>query len=183
MYLLGKRIVQLQASLALVQTPETGAKTHPPKDEYGREPFSHPALQGLNNLSLNTKSILTDRSKVAELAHKYDMPKVLRWSPRDVGYLRCWGASFLAWLLVVADELSLAHRPGYLGHRSRPGTNHVRRHRCYLVGERRTHGQQAGAGADTGALGTQDGLLILQLPDKRLGGKMASGAFAGRYHV
>lgn len=81
---LGKRIVQLQASLALVQNPENAPTTNPPKDKYGREPFVHPALQGLNNLSLNTKSFLTDRAKVAELAQKYDMPRVLRWNPRDV---------------------------------------------------------------------------------------------------
>jgi large subunit ribosomal protein L15 len=79
----GKRIVQLQASLALVQNPEA-TNTSTPTDPHGRTPFSHPALDGLRNLSPETKSFLTDRSKLAELAQKYEMQKVLRWTPRKV---------------------------------------------------------------------------------------------------
>ncbi|KAJ5796926.1 uncharacterized protein N7518_005466 [Penicillium psychrosexuale] len=94
---LGKRIVQLQASLALAQdAPYTGAA--PKKDEYGRVPFTHPALDGLNNLSGETKKILTERSKLAELANKYELQKVLRWSPRMPNDLRASGI-----------ELVLAH--------------------------------------------------------------------------
>lgn len=79
----GKRVVQLQASLALVQNPEI-ARARPQKDQYGRVPFAHPALDGLKNLSSQKKSFLTDRRKMAELAQKYDMQKVVRWQPRDV---------------------------------------------------------------------------------------------------
>jgi large subunit ribosomal protein L15 len=82
---IGKRIVQLQASLALVQNPEAvnvAVKT----DSHGRTPFSHPALDGLRSLSSETKSFLTDRSKLAELAQKYEMQNVLRWTPRKVRY-------------------------------------------------------------------------------------------------
>lgn len=74
--------MQLQASLALVQNQTAGAR--PQKDQYGRVPFAHPALDGLKNLSSQKKSFLTDRRKMAELAHKYDMQKVVRWQPRDV---------------------------------------------------------------------------------------------------
>ncbi|KAL4902378.1 hypothetical protein BDW74DRAFT_158431 [Aspergillus multicolor] len=78
---LGKRIVQLQASLALAQSPPN---THgqPAPDRYGRKPFEHPALEGLDNLSDNLKRYLTDKSKLAEVARHYDLEKVLRWSPR-----------------------------------------------------------------------------------------------------
>ncbi|KAJ5482617.1 hypothetical protein N7475_001429, partial [Penicillium sp. IBT 31633x] len=95
---LGKRIVQLQASLALAQgVPSAGAA--PQKtDEFGRVPFTHPALDGLNNLSGDTKKILTERSKLAELANKYELQKVLRWSPRKPNDLRASGL-----------ELVLAH--------------------------------------------------------------------------
>ncbi|KAF9894877.1 hypothetical protein FE257_004498 [Aspergillus nanangensis] len=78
---LGKRIVQLQASLALAQSPETNA-ANTVADTFGREPFVHPALDGLPNLSPNTKNFLTSKSKLAELAQKYELEKVLRWSPR-----------------------------------------------------------------------------------------------------
>ncbi|KAL4988766.1 ribonuclease-III-like-domain-containing protein [Aspergillus falconensis] len=78
---LGKRIVQLQASLALAQSaPNTYGQPAP--DRYGRKPFEHPALNGLENLSINTKRLLTDKSKLAEVARQYDLEKVLRWSPR-----------------------------------------------------------------------------------------------------
>ncbi|KAJ5908291.1 hypothetical protein N7495_000973 [Penicillium taxi] len=87
---LGKRIVQLQASLALVQNPPT-EKTASRIDEFGRKPFSHPALEGLGNLSSQTKSFLTDRRKLAELAQKYELQKVMRWSPRKPEDLRASG--------------------------------------------------------------------------------------------
>lgn len=79
----GKRIVQLQASLALVQNPGAASTAAEP-DEFGRVPFTHPALDGLKNLSGRTKSILTDRSKLGELAQKYKMLEVLRWAPKQV---------------------------------------------------------------------------------------------------
>lgn len=90
---LGKRIVQLQASLALAQgAPSASAASAQQADEFGRVPFTHPALDGLNNLSGETKKILTERSKLAELANKYELQKVLRWSPRKVclDVLRFW---------------------------------------------------------------------------------------------
>lgn len=79
----GKRIVQLQASLALVQSPSNAAKSATP-DAYGRVPFTHPALDSLDNLDYNTKSFLTSKTKLSELAHKYDMQRVVRWCPRKV---------------------------------------------------------------------------------------------------
>lgn len=82
--------MQLQTSLALAQRPSSNSAAK--VDEHGREPFSHPALEGLANLSPKTKSILTNRSKLAELAQKYDLQKVVRWEPRNVSFaltLRC----------------------------------------------------------------------------------------------
>ncbi|PYH48835.1 mitochondrial 54S ribosomal protein mL57 [Aspergillus saccharolyticus JOP 1030-1] len=76
---LGKRIVKLQASLALVQSP---APSPPTRDSYGRKPFEHPDLEGLANLSYNTKNFMTHKDKMATLAQKYELEKVLRWSPR-----------------------------------------------------------------------------------------------------
>ncbi|KAJ5182571.1 hypothetical protein N7492_000187 [Penicillium capsulatum] len=94
---LGKRIVQVQASLALVQNPST-ASTTPTKDDFGRTPFTHPALDGLKNLSGATKGALTDRTKLAELAQRYKLLEVLRWAPKTPGNLRASGS-----------ELVLAH--------------------------------------------------------------------------
>lgn len=100
---LGKRIVQLQASLALVQSPNIASATAT-KDEFGRTPFTHPALNGLKNLSSETKSALTDRTKLAELAQRYQMLEVLRWSPKMVCFP---GLRWMAWLLIA----SIARQP------------------------------------------------------------------------
>lgn len=78
----GKNVVQLQASLALVQNPSAAASSKP--DPYGRETFSHPAVNGLRNLSSRTKNALTDRKKLADLARTYETQKVVRWNPRMV---------------------------------------------------------------------------------------------------
>ncbi|KAL1981910.1 hypothetical protein VTN96DRAFT_2039 [Rasamsonia emersonii] len=87
---LGKRIVQLQASLALVQDAGNFARKVP-EDPHGRQPFTHPALDGLNNLSSNTKGFLTSKIKLSELAQKYDLQKVVRWCPRMPNDLRASG--------------------------------------------------------------------------------------------
>ncbi|KAJ5272542.1 hypothetical protein N7478_007667 [Penicillium angulare] len=87
---LGKRIVQLQASLALAQNP-TASSTSAKEDAFGRAPFSHPALDALRNLSPKTKNSLTDRSKLAELAQKYNLQKVIRWEPRNPNNLLASG--------------------------------------------------------------------------------------------
>ncbi|KAJ5345404.1 hypothetical protein N7452_003408 [Penicillium brevicompactum] len=99
---LGKRIVQLQASLALAQNVPAGAQGASPaeKDEFGRVPFTHAALDGLNNLSSETKKVLTERAKLAELAEKYDLQKVVRWSPKRPDDLRASGIE-----LVLANTL------------------------------------------------------------------------------
>ncbi|KAL4805943.1 ribonuclease-III-like-domain-containing protein [Aspergillus unguis] len=78
---LGKRIVQLQTSLALAQSPPNtfGSATVDPIE---REPFAHPALEGIDNLSANTKRYLTDKARLAEVAQQYELLKVLRWWPR-----------------------------------------------------------------------------------------------------
>ncbi|KAL3445255.1 ribonuclease-III-like-domain-containing protein [Aspergillus insuetus] len=93
---LGRRIVDQQASLALVQSPPN---THPvAPDTYGREPFTHPALDGLDNLSSSTKKYLTSKVNLAKVAQEYELQTVLRWTPRKPGNLRSSGL-----------ELVLAH--------------------------------------------------------------------------
>ncbi|OJJ78416.1 mitochondrial 54S ribosomal protein mL57 [Aspergillus glaucus CBS 516.65] len=86
----GKRIVQLQTSLALVQNPANSAGPVA-EDPHGRQLFAHPALEGLDSLSDSTKVLLTGKTKLAQLAQKYDMQNVLRWSPRKPNNLAASG--------------------------------------------------------------------------------------------
>ncbi|KAL2809760.1 ribonuclease-III-like-domain-containing protein [Aspergillus granulosus] len=91
---LGKRIVMLQASLALVQSPAN--TTHPvTPDPYGREPFTHPALDGLSNLSVPTQQYLTSKQHLAKLAQEYELHEVLRWSPRKPHNLQTSGLALV----------------------------------------------------------------------------------------
>ena len=75
--------MQLQTSLALVQGGGSAKKPVTP-DVYGRTPFTHPALDGLDNLSSYTKGFLTSKWKLADLARSYELQNVVRWSPRVV---------------------------------------------------------------------------------------------------
>lgn len=77
---IGKQIVLLQASLALLE----GSPSRPPHDRYNRRPFDHPALDGAEILSSGTRGELLDKKAVAELASQYGLPQVLRWLPKNV---------------------------------------------------------------------------------------------------
>lgn len=87
-YIIGKWIVQLQASLALVRdTPS--AQTIPEKDSYDRTPFQHPALEGLESLTDDARSHVVSKKQLAQLGQKYGLQDVVRWEPKNVSNL-CW---------------------------------------------------------------------------------------------
>ncbi|KAL8867377.1 MAG: hypothetical protein Q9174_005704 [Haloplaca sp. 1 TL-2023] len=78
---LGRRIVELQASLNILAMSTTIPEPAV-RDEYGREPFKHPALAGLAGLTLQRKNAILDKKRTARLAEKYGLTEVLRWKPR-----------------------------------------------------------------------------------------------------
>jgi len=83
---LGRRIVQLQASLALIQGGERSPNPH--QSSADRIPFTHPSLTGLHNLSSNMKNYLTSKLKLSELARVYEAGEVIRWQPKRPARLR-----------------------------------------------------------------------------------------------
>ena len=88
MYYAGRRIIELQTSLALVHGPSS-ARPAPTVDEYGRMPFQHAALEGLEGLSTgeNAKYHFLNKDRVAQLAESYGLDDVVRWKPKNVRYL------------------------------------------------------------------------------------------------
>ncbi|KAK0510534.1 hypothetical protein JMJ35_006966 [Cladonia borealis] len=78
---LGKRIVDLQTSLALLQNPST-RQIPPMQDQYGREPFRHPALEGLEGITEHGKATILDKHRVGGLAEHYGLDAVVRWKPK-----------------------------------------------------------------------------------------------------
>lgn len=90
---LGKRIVDLQTSQALLSAPQVekwplDAKGRPLPDKYGRRPFLHSALNGLPALSEEAKSRVLDKTRLANLAERYGLDKVARWKPKRADNLQ-----------------------------------------------------------------------------------------------
>lgn len=81
--MIGKWIVQLQTSLALVQKSPT-PRANPEIDSYNRKPFGHPALAGLEDLTHEARSQVINKKSLAQLSHKYGLQPVLRWAPKNV---------------------------------------------------------------------------------------------------
>ncbi|MCJ1241829.1 hypothetical protein MMC14_009835 [Varicellaria rhodocarpa] len=78
----GKRIVDLQTSIALVNT-STATLAPPVEDQYGRMPFQHPALERLPLLNNETLHTSKELSRVASVAVKYRLIDVIRWEPKS----------------------------------------------------------------------------------------------------
>ena len=76
--------MNLQTIVALLHS-ETATQTQsPPSPSDDREPFAHPALDGLANLTdASIRDVLT-RSRLAQLASQMGMREILRWKPRMV---------------------------------------------------------------------------------------------------
>ena len=76
--------MELQTSLTLLHassvtpSPET-------QDQYGREPFRHPALDGLAGVSVESKCHILKMARTAQLGEKYGLDTVIRWKPKRVG--------------------------------------------------------------------------------------------------
>ncbi|KAI9679151.1 MAG: hypothetical protein M1822_007361 [Bathelium mastoideum] len=81
----GKRVVDLQTSLALLDAPnpKTPGSSSSEPDEYGRTPFQHPYLKGLDNLTDGAKAKALEKSRLAQLAQSYGLAKVIRWKPKN----------------------------------------------------------------------------------------------------
>lgn len=75
---LGKRIVDLQTSLALLSSPSPPlTSAFDPNHVY-----SHPSLEGLENISVQNKMQALDKVRMAKLAGMYGLDGVVRWKPK-----------------------------------------------------------------------------------------------------
>nr|POE87326.1 hypothetical protein CFP56_29915 [Quercus suber] len=80
---LGKRIVDLQTSLALLRSPAAPRPTPPASQVY-----QHAALENIENMSPAARSSALDKARLAGLAMQYGIGKVMRWKPRKTDDLR-----------------------------------------------------------------------------------------------
>jgi large subunit ribosomal protein L15 len=89
MLVLGRRIVELQTSQALINSPQEtqwprDAKGTPGADEFGRKPFLHPALGGLQGLTDAVEGAVLSKARLSLLGVRYGLDKVTRWKPKRV---------------------------------------------------------------------------------------------------
>jgi large subunit ribosomal protein L15 len=89
---LGKRIVELQTSLAFLSVARpAGIENLADADQFGRMPYRHNALANLPRLSEDAKRDALDKKRVARLAQEWGLDKVTRWKPRRVDNLQSSG--------------------------------------------------------------------------------------------
>lgn len=107
---LGKRIVDLQTSLALLAQPDLPEIPRTSKD--GREPFRHPAMDILTKLSRELRQDHTRQLRIAGLAMDFGLQGVVRWKPRVVADLNKSGLHFVLAQALYAMVGALALQKG-----------------------------------------------------------------------
>lgn len=75
--IIGKRIVDLQTSLALLDAPLM-------KRQHNPQMFHHPDLSSLDNLTEHNKTGVVDRMRLSGLARQHGLHEVVRWKPKEV---------------------------------------------------------------------------------------------------
>lgn len=83
----------MQTSQALINSPQVktwprDASGEPKVDNFGRRPFLHPALNGLEGLTNEAESAVLDKTRLAQLAERYGLDKVTRWTPKRADNLQ-----------------------------------------------------------------------------------------------
>jgi large subunit ribosomal protein L15 len=91
----GRRIIELQTSQALIHSPQENqwprdAKNQLVPDRYGRTPYVHPALAGVQGLTDEAEGMALDKTRLAQIAERYGLDKVTRWKPKRVGLHYKW---------------------------------------------------------------------------------------------
>ncbi|KAF2023654.1 hypothetical protein EK21DRAFT_118565 [Setomelanomma holmii] len=90
---LGRRIVELQTSQALINSPQENywprdGKGMSEPDKFGRRPFLHPALNGLQGLTDEAEGAVLNKTRLAPVAERYGLDKVTRWTPKNAENLK-----------------------------------------------------------------------------------------------
>jgi len=88
---IGKRIVDLQTTLAMLTTTTSARYLKDYKDPYGRQPFEHPALEGIETLNGGARDYFTHHKQLSALAQNYGFQDVVRWVPKRPDNLNASG--------------------------------------------------------------------------------------------
>ncbi|MCJ1285463.1 hypothetical protein MMC26_004803 [Xylographa opegraphella] len=83
----GKRIVDLQSSLAILSSHAATGSPAPPPDSFEREQYQHPALDSIPQLTEEVRKDITSRKRISDIAQRYGLLSVLRWKPKKASDL------------------------------------------------------------------------------------------------
>ncbi|KAF2403115.1 hypothetical protein EJ06DRAFT_489936 [Trichodelitschia bisporula] len=108
---LGRRIVELQTSLALLAPGAESVELGAP-DAHGRRPYAHPALAPLEHLSQGAKRRVLDKTRLAQLGDTYGVTGVMRWRPKKAENLRGSGQEVVVTQTIYAIIGALALEQG-----------------------------------------------------------------------
>lgn len=87
---LGRRILHLQTTVTqLHSASDKGPSASSSSD--GRVPFTHPALEGLNNATSIPRAEILSRERLGGLARQMGLAEVIRWKPRDPSHMSASG--------------------------------------------------------------------------------------------
>ncbi|KAK3115972.1 hypothetical protein LTR53_004144 [Teratosphaeriaceae sp. CCFEE 6253] len=81
---LGKRIVDLQTSLALLHAPPTPGLIDP----NDRTIYHHAVLEGVDSMTAYNKAQVLSPGRLAQLARSYGLDAVVRWKPKKSNNLQ-----------------------------------------------------------------------------------------------
>ncbi|KAL3423136.1 54S ribosomal protein L15, mitochondrial [Phlyctema vagabunda] len=86
----GRRILNLQATLALLESP-VASQTQSLESDARREPFRHPDLDGLRNITDVQLSDILTKERLSGFAAQVGLPRVVRWKPKSPDNLSASG--------------------------------------------------------------------------------------------
>ena len=79
---LGKQAIVLEVTKNIISSQPPQA----PADPFGRQPFEHPSLAGLENFAVKQPHDVISREALHKLGMEVGLLKVLRWKPRLVSW-------------------------------------------------------------------------------------------------
>lgn len=106
----GKRITELQTSLALLDAPQPSIPAK--QDPFHRSIEEDQPLSGIENVTSRLVARSIDKARLAELAERYGLDKVIRWKPRQVHRLKSSGMETVLAHTIYAIIGAVALRKG-----------------------------------------------------------------------
>ncbi|KAL1839095.1 hypothetical protein VTJ49DRAFT_1863 [Mycothermus thermophilus] len=106
----GRLILSLETTRHIMINPAP-ARDSPSPDEFGREPFQHPALANVDKLQTRQPQDIVSKEKLTKLAIDVGLPEVVRWKPKMPENLEGSGLAVIlnTSLFAIIGAISLQH--------------------------------------------------------------------------